>query len=208
MLLYLLSDVIKHFRLISFHANFKNPIVLFCFTLRDQISPTPNFSVLLGLTWSIKPGFTFDNYFIDKLMYFYYSNRHVFEYNTWFSFCHVFRVSVTKEISLFVKNEFHANFTTSSPEKISCVRVCWLINLRFKLFYSLLSYLGYNLGYKKAATSWIFFDNSYHRLMKSCIQWPQLKEPNSMEVLKEVLKDALRLKRQFKVLTMFSGEYF
>lgn len=29
-----------------------------------------------------------------------------------------------------------------------------------------------------------------------------------MEVLKEVLKDALRLKRQFKVLTMFSGEYF
>ena len=52
------------------------------------------------------------------------------------------------------------------------------------------------------------FDISHHRLLKSCIQWPQIKEPNSMQVLKEVLKDALRLKRQFRVLTMFSGECF
>ena len=29
-----------------------------------------------------------------------------------------------------------------------------------------------------------------------------------MQMLKEVLKDALRLKRQFRVLTMFSGECF
>ena len=42
----------------------------------------------------IKAGFTTDIYSTDRPPIF-YSKRHVFEYNVWFTFCQVFKMSVT-----------------------------------------------------------------------------------------------------------------
>ena len=41
-----------------------------------------------------EPGFTFNNYFIVKPINF-YSKGKIIEYNLWFVFCYVFRMSIT-----------------------------------------------------------------------------------------------------------------
>lgn len=45
----------------------------------------------------VKPGFAIESYSVDKPINF-YSKRHVFEHNAWFTFCEVFRMSVIYEI--------------------------------------------------------------------------------------------------------------
>ena len=67
-----------------------------------------NLNFFLGC---IKPGFTTDNYCID-------GPKYMFEYNAWFSFCHVFRMSVTY---IIVRNGFGAIFLWDSLEIISLV---------------------------------------------------------------------------------------
>ena len=66
----------------------------------------------------INPGFTITNYSVDKPINS-YSNRHDFEQNAWFDFCHVFRVSLSYKIG---QNDFSGNFYPDSPEKASCFR--------------------------------------------------------------------------------------
>ena len=55
----------------------------------------------------IKPGFTTDDYLIDKPLNI-YLKLHVFEHNAWSAFCHVLRMSVAYKLG---QNDFDTIFS-------------------------------------------------------------------------------------------------
>lgn len=65
----------------------------------------------------IKPGFTSNNYSIDRAINFYSKATYLWTQYAWFAFCHAFRMSVTYEIA---HNNFDVIFLPDSSEKLSC----------------------------------------------------------------------------------------
>ena len=103
--------------LLSFWNTFESLLEILIGSQWNRHRKACKYNQLQGLFyhWCVKPGFTTDNYSVDKLTNFYLA-RHVFKQNAWFGFRHVSRIPEVLQNRAKWLWDFDVVFLSDSPE--------------------------------------------------------------------------------------------